>query len=477
MKNHPHRFPFPAAALATAAFLVAAALPAAAQSDPGRVLAEPPTRTAEALPGDPADRPDEKADEKTGSKTDGKTDGETVGTPVGEPAAEAGLRAEITELRARLSDLEEELASRGEPAGESAPAAPAQDDADGATGTVSTGGQDLTLTGLVDTYYTRNANDPGDGTNTLYYTNPNSRGFGLNQVKLELDASGDGPIGFRSDIWFGSGARLFREGLEPGPLADVLYLQQAYGYYQFEGGAQMDVGLFGTIAGLEVAESHLNWNYTRGLLWAWNEPFSHLGAKVSFPVGDTLTGTLMLVNGFDNAFDQNSGKSFGAQTSWAPHDTFNTTITWIQGPENEGTNEGWLNDISWNFYLGISDRVEAMANMDYISNTDPFENVATSWGIGTYIRVHISDHLRLAQRFEFMRDRQGRSTGVEQTLRENTITLEAQPVADDPRLLVRIEHRRDWSDVPFFSCASCQDGMGLSQDTFTIGTTWVFGPK
>lgn len=450
--HHPlSRFALPAAA-AFALALPAAAGTAFAQSPTGN-SAENPT---EPRPAAPAEEPD--------------------GKPAGETTEEAGLLAEITELRARLSDLEEELASREDLGGETTPPAAAQDD-DGASGTVSTGGQDLTLTGLVDTYYTRNANDPGDGTNTLYYTNPNSRGFGLNQVKLELDASGDGPIGFRSDIWFGSGARLFREGLEPGPLADVIYLQQAYGYYQFESGAQMDVGLFGTIAGLEVAESHLNWNYTRGLLWAWNEPFSHLGAKVSFPVSDTLTGTLMLVNGFDNAFDQNSGKSMGAQGSWAPHDGFNTTVTWIRGPENAGTNDGWLNDVSWNFYLGISDRVEAMANMDYISNTDPFENIATSWGIGTYIRVHISDHLRLAQRFEFMRDRQGRSTGVEQTLRENTITLEAQPVADDPRLLVRFEHRRDWSDVPFFSCASCQDGLGLSQDTFTIGTTWVFGPK
>ena len=470
MKNHPNPIPNRLALPAAVAF--ALALPAFADA-----FAQAPAGPAEGARQSPVGNPAGERPAASADEPDEKRVEEATGEATGEPAVDAGLRAEITALRARLSDLEEELASRDEPGTESAPAAPAQDDADAASGTVTTGGQNLTLTGLVDTYYTRNANDPGDGTNTLYYTNPNSRGFGLNQVKLELDASGDGPIGFRSDIWFGSGARLFREGLEPGPLADVLYLQQAYGYYQFEGGAQMDVGLFGTIAGLEVAESHLNWNYTRGLLWAWNEPFSHLGAKVSFPVGDTLTGTLMLVNGFDNAFDQNSGKSFGAQTSWAPHDTFNTTITWIQGPENEGTNDGWLNDISWNFYLGISDRVEAMANMDYISNTDPFENVATSWGIGTYIRVHISDHLRLAQRFEFMRDRQGRSTGVEQTLRENTITLEAQPVADDPRLLVRLEHRRDWSDVPFFSCASCQDGVGLSQDTFTIGTTWVFGPK
>ncbi len=114
-------------------------------------------------------------------------------------------------------------------------------------GIASTGGQPLSITGILDTYYTTNFNHPADGTNTLYYTNPNARGFGLNQAKLEIDAKGDGPVGFRSDIWFGSGARLFRAGLEPGPLEDVLYLQQAYGYYQWDNGAELDVGLFGPL--------------------------------------------------------------------------------------------------------------------------------------------------------------------------------------------------------------------------------------
>ena len=344
-------------------------------------------------------------------------------------------------------------------------------------GVASSGGQAISLTGLLDTYLTYNANNPEDGTNTLYYTNPNSRGFGLNQAKLEIDASGDGPVGFRSDIWFGSGARLFRDGLEPGPLEDVIFLQQAYGYYQFANGAQFDVGLFGTIAGLEVAESHLNWNYTRGILWAWNEPFSHLGAKFSQPLSDTVTATFLLVNGFDNAWDQNTGKSYGAQISLAPSDRFNTTATWINGPENWGTNEGWLKNFSWNFYGGLHDRFEVMGNLDYISAADPSGVSATSWGMGGYARVHLTDRVRLAYRIEFMDDSQARSTGIEQNLRENTITFEVQPVKDDPRFLTRIEYRRDWSDMEFFSCSDCNTGFAKNQDTFTLGFMWVFGPK
>ena len=359
-----------------------------------------------------------------------------------------------------------------------APSTPAQDaDSGMPEGVASTGGQPLSITGLVDTYYTHNANDPQDGNNTLYYTNPNARGFGLNQLKLEIETAGDGPFGFRSDLWFGSGARLFRDGLEPGPLADVLYLQQAFGYYQFGSGAQLDVGLFGTIAGLEVAESHLNWNYTRGILWAWNEPFSHLGARLGVPISETFTGTLLLVNGFDNAWDQNTGKSYGLQGSLAPSDQFNTTLTWINGPENAGTNDGWLRDLSWNAYVGLTDRVEAMVNMDYISATDEMGTSATSYGLGGYLRFHVNDRVRIAERYEFMNDREARSTGLEQMLMENTLTLEFQPVVDDPRFLTRFEYRRDWSDADFFSCSGCGEGLSKSQNTFTIGMSWVFGPR
>ena len=433
-------------------------------------------------------------------------------------AIEAEIREELSSLRARLLKLEamlDSLREDGEPeavadaepsvelvrdsAPESAPidaatvaaklgdpkpvwTAPAVvSDAEPSeempVGVASSGGQLISFTGLLDAYYSYNTNSPSNGYNDLYYTNPNARGFGLNQAKLEIDASGDGPIGFRTDIWFGSGARLFV--LEPNvdQISERFYLQQAYGYYQFDNGAELDVGLFGTIAGLEVAESHLNWNYSRGILWAWNEPFGHLGAKFSAPLSDTVTATFMLVNGFDNTWDQNSGKSYGTQISLAPTDRFNTTLTWINGPENWDTNNGWLKNLSWNFYGGLHDRFEIMGNLDYISTADTDGVSATSWGMGGYARVHLSDQVRLAYRIEFMDDSQARSTGIAQNLRENTFTFEVQPVKEDPRFLTRLEYRRDWSDVAFFNCGSCANGLKKDQNTITLGFMWVFGPK
>ena len=339
-------------------------------------------------------------------------------------------------------------------------------------GVASTGGQPLSITGILDAYYTKNFNNPASGENTLYYTNPNSRGFGLNQAKLEIDAFGDGPVGFRSDIWFGSGARLFRDGLEPGDLRDVLYLQQAYGYYQWDNGAELDVGLFGTIAGLEVAESHLNWNYTRGILWAWNEPFSHMGAKLSTPLSDTFTSTVMLVNGFDNAFDQNSGKTYGLQGSWAPNDRFNTTVTWIHGPENGLGEDGWQKDLSWNFYAGLHEKFEVMVNFDGIWNENDDSSTQRSWGLGGYARFTPADKFAISQRFEYFDDTEARSTGVEHILKEYTLTFEYAP---EPRFITRFEYRRDWSTTPFFFSRGLT-GSNDSQGTLTLGMMWVFGP-
>jgi putative OmpL-like beta-barrel porin-2 len=432
--------------------------------------------------------------------------------PAAPPAAEMSrdeLVSEVEDLRSRLERLEQIVLANYQDAGspptgettadgdvplvkaaypEHAAAVPPAGYSNGApvngaqapdpepeeVGIVSTGVQPITFTGLVDVYYSNNFNNPASGDNQLYYTNPNSKGFGLNQAKLEIEANPikDIPVGVRADIWFGSGARLFREGLEPGPLEDVIYLQQAYGYYQFKNGSQLDVGLFGTIAGLEVAESHLNWNYSRGLLWAWNEPFSHMGAKYTTPITDTLSATVMLVNGFDNARDNNSGKSYGVQGSWAPNDHFNTTLTWIQGPENSGTNEGWQKDLSWNFYAKLHERFEIMTNYDSIWGANPDGTGQLSWGLGGYARINLADKWAVSQRFEYFDDSEARSTGVDQILKEYTATLEFKPLN---QLVTRLEYRRDWSTTQFFDRGNTPSSAN-NQDTLSLGLMYIFGP-
>jgi hypothetical protein len=184
----------------------------------------------------------------------------------------------------------------------------------------------------------------------------------------------------------------------------------------------------------------------------------------------------MLVNGFDNTFDGNQGKSYGVQGSWAPSDRFNTTATWIHGPEKGLGEDCWQRDFSWNFYGGLHEKFEIMANLDWISNTDPADITAASWGIGGYARYNATDKFRIAQRYEYFEDTKARATGVEQILKEYTLTFEYAP---EPRFITRLEWRRDWSSVPYFGCTDCggsAPGFSTDQNTFTVGMMWILGP-
>ena len=66
-------------------------------------------------------------------------------------------------------------------------------------------------------------------------------------------------------------------------------------------GLQINVGKFVTPAGAEVIETKDNWNYTRGILFAWAIPYFHTGlsAKYAFNRKFALTG--YLVNGWNNS--------------------------------------------------------------------------------------------------------------------------------------------------------------------------------
>jgi hypothetical protein len=117
-----------------------------------------------------------------------------------------------------------------------------------------------------------------------------------------------------------------------------------------------------------------------------------------------------------------------------------------------------------------------MGNFDWISNTDPSDMTATSWGLGGYARYNATDKFRIAQRYEYFEDMEARGTGVEQILKEYTLTFEYAP---EPRFITRFEWRRDWSTVPYFGCLECTGstpGFNTDQNTFTVGMMWILGP-
>ena len=121
-------------------------------------------------------------------------------------------------------------------------------------------------------------------------------------------------------------------------------MKQAFASWK-PGGAdsmfQLDLGKFDTPFGVEVAESHLNLNYTRGLLFA-SQPLFHTGLRANFAVSEVFDFRLLAVNGWNNSIDNNVGKSLGAQVNFHVKghddgDLLTASLGYMGGPERDDT--------------------------------------------------------------------------------------------------------------------------------------------
>jgi len=329
----------------------------------------------------------------------------------------------------------------------------------------------IDFSGLIDGYYTFNFNHPGTGENDLYNFNKKANQFSLNMAKLSMSHSTD-PVGFQVDFGFGKAFDIINGGE---PALGTKNIEQAFVSWKPKGkdsGFQMDFGKFVTSAGSEVIESHLNWNYSRSVLFAWAIPYYHFGFRATETKGH-FTGGFQLVNGWNNVEDNNSGKTIGLVGNLT-----SSKISWMNnyytGPENSGTNTGWRNLYDTTVLFTPTGKFNAYFNFDYGQNksgTGKLESTAKWYGVAGAAKMQMNDHNAITPRIEWFKDRDGYSTGTAQALKEFTLTYEYKWTQG---LLARVEYRRDWSDEKFFTRGST--GSSDHQDTFTLGVVAFFGP-
>jgi len=353
----------------------------------------------------------------------------------------------------------------------------------------------------VDVYYTFNGNHPhnvagstgcnpsfpaGCG-NQLYNFNVIPNSFSLNMLKLSASHSPD-PVGFQVDFGFGRAFDIISQNEKQPEI--FRYIEQAYASFKPARlhGVEIDFGKFVTSDGAEVIETPNNWNYSRSLLFSWAIPYYHFGLRVNFPVGKHFTGGFMLVNGWNNVEDNNSGKTVmftGAYTA----KYFGWAVNYHTGPENPNTNKGWRHLFDTTLTLTPTSKVSAYINYDYGQNrcviptgaetttcatTSGFSLPLSVWtGVAGALHVQVTPKWAITPRIEWFADRQGFSTGTPQHVKEGTFTVEYKMLEG---LLARAEYRYDWSDVPFFNRL---DALAVSkhQTTATLGVVAFFGPK
>ena len=152
-------------------------------------------------------------------------------------------------------------------------------------------------------------------------------GFQLHAMHLSVHSAVNEHVSATVDIDAGSDAA-FNNGTAFSPTRTLFDIQEAYAQLT-DAGFTFTVGKFATYEGIELIEGPTDPTLTRGLLYGWAEPITHVGAKLHYttPMVDIGVG---VVNGWDtNGATVNNGA--GQASIWTADNNNNKTLIWRLG--------------------------------------------------------------------------------------------------------------------------------------------------
>lgn len=197
----------------------------------------------------------------------------------------------------------------------------------------------LTLGAFVDSYAGINfmTPRPQSGRNR-FRAFDTANGFSLAWVGLNARYGTDEMSG-TVDLRFGPAANALARVDAQNGLSNV---KQAFATWRpggNEGALTFDLGKFDSTYGAETADSQLNFNYTRGLLYWLAQPQFHTGLRAAVDVTQNFWLTGLVANGWNNSLDNNAGKTFGLQASFSvprgssTESLFDGHLGYLGGPE------------------------------------------------------------------------------------------------------------------------------------------------
>lgn len=334
------------------------------------------------------------------------------------------------------------------------------------------------VSGIFDGYDNYDQNAPATGNTQLRNFDIRAGKASLTEAKVVL-AYDPAPFGIRADVGLGSALEVMHPANPSG--GGLKYVEQMFVSVRPSKwkGFQADFGQFVTCAGSEVIESADNWNYSRSFLFALAIPYYHFGLRASMPVTPTLTAGVQVVQGWNNIFDNNSGKTVGI-SALQVRKFYTFGANYYVGPENSNTNKGYRNLLDGTLLLTPSARFNAYINYDYGQNRNPNETNTgvgslSHWqGIAAAGHVQATPRLTATIRAEYFNDPNGFSTGTMQKLNEVTLTTD---YLIHPGVLARIEYRHDHSNQPYFVQDRAISTVVNNQGTFEVALIGFFGPK
>ncbi|MEK7773482.1 MAG: outer membrane beta-barrel protein, partial [Deltaproteobacteria bacterium] len=326
--------------------------------------------------------------------------------------------------------------------------------------------------GFVSTGYNYNFNEPHSRAINYRPFNNRSDSFTVETAELAFhqDASSAGTTGYMLDVYFGTTTptAIASTGTNA---ADDIDIKQAYVSYVagIGNGLKLDFGKFITEMGGEVIEGYSDWNYnySRSLLFYYTIPYTHTGARGTYVLNDQITLIGQIINGWDNATDNNGGKAICAHVMITPAKDTMVNVKYMAGPEGAGNDMRQL--LNLNASVTVLDKLVVKA--DYVYGYE--ENVSgigdAQWtGLAGVVRYPLNDKLALNARAEVFSDTNGSRTGRVQRMKEITVTPE---YALSANALVRVEFRHDKSNEQVFDRGGA---LASSNHQNTVGVNVLY---
>ena len=330
----------------------------------------------------------------------------------------------------------------------------------------------ITVNAFMSSGYSFNLNKPDAGKNQFRVFDVEDNTFKVDVLELSVkkDVRNVSDAGFRFDLTAGSSIpKVARsDGLDIG---DLDFHQMFVSYIAPLGtGLKLDFGKFITSMGYEVIEGYdgYNDNYSRSFLFGYAIPFTHTGIRIGYTFNENISATLMIVNGWDNAIDNNKSKSVCTQLAAIPISRLNLYANYMFGPEKERNNSDTRTVFDLVGTYLINNIVSVGLNTDYGTEEHfaSYGGSATWTGVAAYLRLNLTRDFSLAVRGEQFEDNDGIRTGVGQKLQEITLTPEFRPAE---HFIIRGDLRFDKSNRDVF-----QNKSGWLKTQTTIGFNFLY---
>lgn len=232
----------------------------------------------------------------------------------------------------------------------------------------------LSISGTVDAYYQTNLSSPDDLGDSFGTSFADDTGFALGMANLV--ASYDvGSTGVVADVVFGPRGDAAVGGYN---------LNQLYAYWNVSETTTLTMGRWNTYLGYEVISPAGNFNYSTSYMFS-SGPFSMIGLKADFDLGNDFSLMLALMNATDKNTNDTGGYALGAQLGYAGQ------FLNLYYDDNEvlGFEVDYTGgfDLTEEFFLGI--------NAAYQVSDD-----AGFYGVALYPQYTVSDSFELGLRGE-----------------------------------------------------------------------------